>query len=177
MRSREIARRYAEALYELSSEEGCVERIDNDYRHVIEEMKPVPDLSRFLMHPLVPRSDKISLLEKAFPDISEYLQKMFSILICNGREGYFEMIYEEFERSRTSSEGTIQVKVTTAQDLSPSDRKHLSEHIAARIGSRVELIEDIDKDLIGGLRIELNGKVLDGSLRARLRKLKTVLEG
>jgi F-type H+-transporting ATPase subunit delta len=177
MRSQEIARRYAEALYNLSAEENCVEQIDNDYRHIVEEMKPIPNLSQFLTHPLVPREAKISFLREAFPNASFYIHNMLSILIRNGREDYISMIYDEFKELRGSLEGIVQVKITTAQELTPSDRNRLSAHLAQQIGGRVKLNEEVDRDLIGGLRIELKGKVLDGSLRARLNKLKTVIAG
>jgi F-type H+-transporting ATPase subunit delta len=177
VRSQEIARRYAEALYNLASEENCVERIDNDYGRIVEEMKPVTDMSRFLTHPLVARDAKVKLLKEAFPNVSEYLHNMFSVLVRNGREGYIGMIYDEFVKLRGSVEGIVPVKVTTAHELSIGEKERLTAHLADRLGSRVKLDEEIDKDLIGGLRIEVNGKVLDGSLRARLNKLKTVLAG
>ena len=177
MRSQQIARRYAEALYTLAVEENCVEAIDNDYRRVVEEIVDVPDFLRFLMHPLVVHSDKTALLREAFPDIAEYLHNMFSLLVRNGREGYIDMLYDEFERLRASEEGIVQVRVTTAQELTAKDRKRLSDHLAKKLGGRVRLDEQVDKNLIGGLRINIGGRVLDGSLRARLNELKTVLAG
>ncbi len=177
MRSQQIARRYAEALYTLAVEEDCVETIDNDYHRVVEEIMDVPDFMRFLTHPLVMHSDKVALLRKAFPNIAEYLHNMFSLLVRNGREAYIDMIYDEFERLRGSEEGIVQVRVTTAQELTAKDRKRLSLHLAKMLRGRVKLDEQIDSGLIGGLRVEVGGKVIDGTLRARLDELKTVLTG
>jgi len=177
MRSQGTARRYAEALYGLAVEENCVEAIDDDYRRVVEEINDVPDFLRFLTHPLVARDDKTALLREAFPNIAEYMHNMFSLLVRNGREGYIDMIYDEFKRLRESNEGIVQVRVTTAQELTAKDRKRLSDHLAKKLGGRVRLDEQVDKNLIGGLRIEVGGKVIDGSLRARLDELKTVLAG
>jgi len=162
MRSQGTARRYAEALYELAVEENCVEAIDNDYHRVVEEIKDVPDFLRFLTHPLVSHDDKRALLSEAFPNIAEYMHNMFSLLVRNGREGYIDMIYDEFKRLR---------------ELTAKDRKRLSDHLAKKLGGRVRLDEQVDKKLIGGLRIEVGGKVIDGSLRARLDELRTVLAG
>ena len=177
MKSQETARRYAEALYTLAVEEDCVETIARDYSRVVEEIRDVPDLIRFLTHPLVARDVKTSLLRRAFPDVSEYLHNLFAILVRNGREGYIGMIYDEFERLRASEEGLVQVRVMTAQKLTTNDRKRLSDHLQRSLGGKVRLDERIDESLIGGLRIEVDGKVIDGSLRARLDELKTVLAG
>jgi len=177
MKSQETARRYAEALYTLGVEENCVQEIDRDYHRVVDEMRDVPDFIRFLMHPLVAHDAKTSLLKSAFPDISQFLHNLFAILVKNGREGYIEMIYDEFERLRESEEGIVKVSVMTAKELSSQDRRRLSEHLAHTLGNEVRLDEHIDESLIGGLRIEVGGKVIDGSLRARLDELKTVLAG
>jgi len=177
MKSQETARRYAEALYGLAVEENCVEAIDDDYRRVVEEINDVRDFLRFLTHPLVSHNAKTGLLRKAFPDISEYLHNLFAILVRNGREGYINMIYAEFERMRGSAEGIVKVKVMTVQGLTEDDRKRLSDHLGKSLGGKVRLDEQIDESLIGGVRIEVEGKVLDGSLRARLDELRTVLAG
>jgi len=177
MRSQETARRYAEALYTLAIEEGCVKALDDDYRVVVEEIAAVTDFIRYLTHPLVAREDKISLLKRAFPDISAYLHNLFALLVRNGREAYIGMIYDEFERLRGDEEGIVKVLVTTAKELGGQDRQRLSEHLSHSLGKRVRLDERIDKNLLGGLRIEVDGKVIDGSLRARLDELKTVLAG
>ena len=177
MKSQETARRYAEALYTLAVEEDCVEAIDNDYHGVVKEIRDLPDVLRFLTHPLVERNAKITLLREAFPDISEYLHNLFAILVRNGREGYIDMIYDEFESMRGRAEGIALVQVTTAQRLTANDRKRLSDHLGKSLGGKVRLDEQIDENLIGGVRIEVGGKVLDGTLRARLDELKTVLTG
>lgn len=177
MKSQETARRYAEALYTLAVEEDCVESIDNDYRRIVEEIKDVPDVLRYLTHPLVARDAKTSFLREAFPDASEYLHNMFGLLVRNGREGYIDMIYDEFARLRSQQEGIVQVRVITAQKLSSQDRKQLALHLEKKLGGRVSLDEQVNESLIGGLRIEIGGKVIDGTLRARLDELKTVLIG
>ncbi len=177
MKSQEIARRYAEALYTLAVEEDCVEAIDNDYHGVVQEIKDLPDVLRFLTHPLVERNAKVTFLREAFPGISEYLHNLFAILVRNGREGYIDIIYDEFEGMRGSAEGIALVQVTTAQRLTAKDRKRLSDHLEKSLGGKVRLDEQIDENLIGGVRIEVGGKVLDGSLRARLDELKMVLTG
>jgi len=177
VRSREIARRYAEALYRLSYEEGCVDQIEGDYRRVLSEITEVPDFSRFLTHPLVSRERKNGLVEQSFPQILGYLRNLFTLLIRNGREDYLELIYEEFLTLRAEEEGIIRVKVATAQELSLEDRDGLVNRLAKALGGRVELEERLDPDLLGGVRIEVDGKVVDATLRAKLRGLRTLIEG
>ena len=177
MRSREIARRYAEALYKLAAEEALVDTIEEDYDQVLTEIEGVPDFDRFFTHPLVSRERKSELIDQVFPDLSAYLRNLFALLIRNGREGYLDLIYEEFRCLRSEEEGIIRVKVLTAKELSTKDRERLTDRLVKGLGERVKLEEEIDVSLIGGVRIEIGGKVLDGTLRTRLEGLRSFIEG
>ena len=177
MRSREISRRYAEALYKLAAEEALVDTIEEDYGRALTEIEGVPDFSRFFTHPLVSRDRKSELIDQAFPDLSEYLRNLFVLLIRNGREGYLDLIYEEFCSLRSEEEGIVRVKVLTAKELSAKDRERLTDRLAVGLGERIKLEEEVDANLIGGVRIDIGGKVLDGTLRTRLESLRSFIEG
>lgn len=177
MKSREIARRYAEALLRLAVEEDCIEVLETDYQRVLAEMSEVPDVERFLIHPLVPRANKNALIERVFGDTQEYLRNLFLLLVRNGREGYLSAIYEEFVTLRAEREGVVRVKVATAKTLTPEDRDRLMRRLAEVLGQGVALDETVQAGLLGGARIDVGGRVVDGTLLARLGELRRVLEG
>jgi F-type H+-transporting ATPase subunit delta len=177
MKSREIAQRYAEALHRLAVEEDSQAEIESDYQEVLAEIEGVPRLQFFLSHPLVPRENKRKLIDIAFPDICSYLRNLFYLLIRNGREGYLGLIYEEFLARRAEQEGRIQIGITTAQALSEQDRTRLENRLESLLGGTVSLKERVDPGLLGGVRLEMmGGRVIDGTLQARLNRLKTLLE-
>lgn len=177
MKSHEIARRYAEALYSLASEQRDVDQIESGYQQVVTDIVAVPEVSRFLAHPLVPREKKNRLIDQAFPELSVYLRNLMRLLIRNGREDYLGLIFEEFLSLRAEAEGVIRVQVVTAQEFSSEDRGRLADRLAKALGRRVKLVERLDSDLLGGVRLEVDGKVIDGTLRAKLEGLLAVLEG
>lgn len=177
MRSQAIAGRYAEALYSLAVEQDCVDEIETDYAVTLKDIEGIPEVASFMTHPLVPRSNKIEFLKKAFPDINAYLQNLFSLVVHNRRAGYINMIYDRFVALRAEAEGIVQVLVVSAQPLSVDDRQRLSEHLEKSLRQRVRLAESVDKKMLGGLRIEIEGKVVDGTLRAKLDNLRIALAG
>jgi len=156
---------------------ALVDTIEEDYSRVLTEIEGVPDFDRFFNHPLVSRDRKSELIDQAFPDLSEYLRNLFVLLIRNGREGYLDLIYEEFRSLRSEEEGIVRVKVLTAKELSAKDRERLMDRLAVGLGKRVQLEEEIDASLIGGVRLDIGGKVLDGTLRTRLESLRSFIEG
>jgi F-type H+-transporting ATPase subunit delta len=177
VRSLDIARRYAKALHSLAVEEDCVDEIETAYERVLAEMSEVPRTRQFLAHPLVPRNAKQAFFEQAFPGIPEHLHSLFLLLVRNAREAYVDLIYEELCALRREEEGTVHVRVETAHALSEGERKRLRSLLESGLGQAVKLEEVVDPSLLGGARIDVAGKVVDGTLRARLGRLRDVLAG
>lgn len=177
MKSLDIARRYAEALHSLAVEQDRVDEIETAYGRVVSEFGEVPEVGRFLAHPLVPRSAKRSLIEQAFPEIPDHLRGLFELLIRNAREGYIDLIYEELRALRREEEGAIHVRVETARALSDEERGKLEGLLSAGLHQTVKLEEVVDPSLLGGARVDVAGKIVDGTLQARLERLKGVLAG
>jgi len=176
VRSQEIARRYAAALYQISVEDSAVKAIEDELAVVAQSTSDEPEVRRFLAHPLVPRKTKSEFLAAAFPKTSVRMNHFLELLIRNRRETYLDLIYDEFVEIRTADEGMIQVIVTTAQMLSDEDRGRLSRRLEKALNRPVQLEERIDESMLGGARIEAAGHVMDGTIRARLRELRKQLE-
>lgn len=176
MRSQEIARRYAAALYQVSVEDAAVKAIEDELAAIAQSTSDEPEVRRFLAHPLVPRKTKSKFLAVAFSETSDRMKHFLELLIRNRRETYLDLIYDEFVEIRTADEGMIQVIVTTAQMLSDEDRGRLSERLEKALNRPVQLEERIDESMLGGARIEAAGHVMDGTIRARLRELRKQLE-
>jgi F-type H+-transporting ATPase subunit delta len=176
VRSQEVARRYAIALYQLAAEQEAVGSTEDELRAVVDETTRTREISRYLAHPLVSRERKTEFVRVVFPDLSERMRNLFALLIRNRREAYLDLIYTEFLAARAEAEGLVPVCVTTARPLNDEERDRLTANLARALKQRVRLEERIDERLLGGVRIETDGRVIDGSLRARLDRLRARLE-
>ena len=176
MRSQEIARRYAAALYQVSVEDAAVKTIESELAAVAVGTSDGSEIRRFLAHPLVPKETKSEFLAIAFPATSDRMRNFLELLIHNRRETYLDLVYDEFVDIRTAAEGMIQVIVTTAQALPDDDRSRLVERLEKALNRPVKLEEFIDESMLGGARIEAAGHVMDGTIRARLGELRKQLE-
>jgi len=177
VRSREVARRYADALYGVAAEAGAVDEIEEGLRTLIEEIESVPEMMQFLMHPLATREEKTALVDRAFPEASPVLRNLLAVVIKNRREGYLDLIYREYLTSRAAAERIAAVRVVTARPLDDAERRRISERLARALGRAVRVHEVVDERLIGGARIEWEGKIVDGTLLARLGRLRDALGG
>jgi F-type H+-transporting ATPase subunit delta len=176
VRSQEVARRYAIALYQLAAEHDEAQLAEEELRAVVDETTQTREISRYLAHPLVSRERKTEFVRAVFPDLSERMRNLFGLLIRNRREAYLDLIYAEFLAARAEAEGMVPVRVTTARPLGADERDRLTSNLERALKQRVRLEERIDEGLLGGARIETDGRVIDGSLRARLERLRARLE-
>jgi F-type H+-transporting ATPase subunit delta len=176
VRSQEVARRYAIALYQLAAEQDAVDATREELRAVVEEVSGNREIERYLAHPLVSRERKNDFVDRVFPDLSGRMRNLFGLLIRNRREAYVDLIYQEFLDARAEAEGLIPVSVATAHALSDEQRDRLTANLEEVLKQRVHLTERVDEGLLGGARIETDGRVIDGSLRARLEGLRARLE-
>lgn len=176
MRSQEIARRYAAALYQVSVEDSIVTEIEDELAAVAIGTSDGSEVRRFLAHPLVPREKKSEFLAAAFPDTSDRMRNFLELLIRNRRETYLDLIHAAFVDIRTEAQGMVQVAVTTAETLQEDDRTRLVKRLESALGRPVNLEEIVDERMLGGARIEAAGHVLDGTIRARLSELRKQLE-
>jgi F-type H+-transporting ATPase subunit delta len=176
VRSREIARRYAEAVYSVAAEEKKTDALQDELGRVNTLMEEIPDFRRLFQHPLASKEQKLDLLEAAFPDLSGTLHNALRVLVHNRREAYLDLILEEFLAVRAEAEGVVRVRVVTAKPLSLEEKGRLADRLERALGRRVTLDEVVEPGLLAGVRIETEGKVFDGTLRARLDGLQQVLE-
>ena len=86
MRSQEIARRYAAALYQVSAEDDTVQEIDDELAALATGTSDGEEVRRFLAHPLIPRERKSLFLEEAFPETTNRMKTFLELVIHNRRE-------------------------------------------------------------------------------------------
>ena len=177
MRSTEVARRYADALYELAAETNELDRVRDAFRDVVRNVRETPQLAQVLAHPMVLRENKIAIIDDVFPEVPGVLGNLLRLVIRNRRETYLDLIYDEFLAAEAEAQGIARVRVTTATELSGEDRSRLIERLTETLGRQVSLEEHVNEGLLGGARLETDGKVIDGTLKARLDRLRSLLGG
>ena len=98
------------------------------------------------------------------------------VLAENGRLGLLPEIHEQFDALRNEREGVIEAEVISAFELSKPQLADLVERLEKKTGKKVKAKVQLDKELIGGVKVVMGDKVIDGSARAQLGALETALK-
>jgi F-type H+-transporting ATPase subunit delta len=158
VRSRDVARKIAEDLYALAAEEKTTDALERELRQIAAS---TDETSRS-------EGRAAQLVKTAFPDASDGFRHLMGLLVR-------DLVLGEFLSVRAEAEGIARVRVVTAQPLSDDERKHLTEKLEHALKVRVKLEENVDPAVLAGARIEIEGRTLDGTLKARLDQLHRTL--
>jgi F-type H+-transporting ATPase subunit delta len=106
-------------------------------------------------------------------EVNEVIENFFQILITNNDTSKLNQIIEHFEKIWNKRQGIVEARVVSANKLSNKIVKLLNSYIAKLSGAKkVKIEERIDKNVLGGVVIKYEDKILDGSLKNRLDELK-----
>ncbi len=174
MKESRVASRYAKSLIDLSIEQGLLESVSDDMsliRAVVDENR---DLKLMIDSPIVNADKKQKVLNQIFADkIGEITLKFIGILVTKNRVHLVDDVAEEFENQYRISKDIVSAEVISALPLTDDMREKVLS-IVKTLDSRpsVDLVEKVDKDIIGGMIVRVGDKQLDYSVIGRLEKYR-----
>ena len=174
------ARLYGGSLYDLAAEEGLTDVLMQQTEEVRKLFQENPDYVKLLMEPSIPKKERTDLIETAFGAQAErYLVNFLKLLCEKGIIGEFSGCCQEFVRRYNADHNIAEAVVTSAVTLSQEQMKALKDKLEKVSKKQIHLVQIKDSSVIGGLRVELEGKQLDGTVQGRLsglsRKMKEAM--
>lgn len=175
--SHAAARVYAEALLDIGLKEKAVGKIYDDLHAVHAAVRGLdPDLQAFFNLPQFRRDDKREIINKAFEGkVGRPVLGLLHILIAKRREPLLDNVVAEFDRYRDRHEGRVKARVTTARKLDKDLTDELREALEQQTGKSIDLHEQIDPEVLSGIRVNLGDAVLDGTIRRGLQDMRRSL--
>lgn len=168
-----VAGRYAQALFESAKADGQRDETLEQVRLLARLLTDVPDLRQFMLNPDVDPPQKVGVLDRALRGSWSPLVRAFTELVVRAaRAESFAGIAEAFQVLADQDAGRIWVTVLSAHPLERPQVERLREAIARREAKQVEIVAEIDPELIGGLQVRLEHRVIDGSVQRQLADLR-----
>lgn len=172
-----IARPYAEAVFRLADAAGklaewsamlsALAQVAADDR--MRDATADPNLSAAKVAGLF-----ISILSGR---LSGECENLVRVLAENHRLGLLAEIRGQYEALRNEREGVVEASIQSAFELDPAQLSDLTARLEKHTGRKVRVQVNVDKELIGGVRILIGDQVIDASARAQLAALEGALKG
>lgn len=171
----ELSKVYGGALFDLSAEENISEEILSQFKVLNECFAQNPDFAKILDAPNIKKEEKLKMLDECFADkINERLLSFIKILCEKGIAGYFADAYKEFCRRYNTANNIMDITAVSAAALNEKQMQSLMDKLNSMYsGKTINLSVKVEPQLIGGMRLELEGKQLDGSVKANLAGIKS----
>jgi F-type H+-transporting ATPase subunit delta len=168
-----IAHRYARALFQAALDAGALDEVSGDVEGLLDLASRVPRLREFLLSPQVSAEDKHALVKRALEGRAHGLFVDFLLLLIDKKRIVYMLdIAEAYRDVYRKHKGMATVKAITAVPLDEGQRRRLLGILEERTHKVISLTQVVDPDILGGMILMIDDKVLDGSVRHQLERLR-----
>jgi F-type H+-transporting ATPase subunit delta len=168
----EIARVYAEALFEVAKDKGRLDEIREQLGQFAEALDGNREMQVFFFSPYLSSAEKREGIEKGITGADEEFVNFLTLLTEKHRMPLIFRIRRQFDELWKKENRRIDVTVTSAVELDKGLVKRLGKEIESQTGQRVDLNSRIDEEILGGIVLQVGNMVLDASIRNRLERLR-----
>lgn len=164
---------YAQALYDVASEKGVADEVEEDMKSIKAILKTNKKFRDILYHPSVAKSDKKKIIDRTFgPQCSKWVRNLLFVLIDKRRERLLDYLTDMLTVVASRIKGIEHITVQTAIALTDSKRNELKKNLEKLTKKKVKLEVKVDKNIIGGMIISMGNRIIDGSVTNHLKNLK-----
>jgi len=171
-----LAARYAKALFALAVEKKAAEAVITDLESLSVGFEEGEGLSLLAKNPLLSRKQAEKIVVQALQKARshELVIAFVKTLACNRRLGLLPYITQAFAHLLQEKKDIIDVQVITATELSKKQKDEITKVLTKALGKKIVLQEKIDSTLLGGAVFGIGSKMLDGSLKGRIERMRVL---
>ena len=172
--STETSERYSRALFEVAKESGDLEKVETDIKGFKSLLENSPELKNFFSNPTQSIHNQNNVNNLLFEKLSfsKNLKNFFSLLIEKRRIFFISKIIDSFLKLCSRKRGELKASLISSRELSESELESISKDLSSSLGSIIKFDYKIDKELIGGLKIQLGSFMIDTSIKNKLKKFE-----
>jgi F-type H+-transporting ATPase subunit delta len=170
------AAEYGKALFLLAKEEGLCDKIKTEAEAIGILLSENPKYITLLDTPALPTEEKNLLLDKAFGGFHEYLLNFMKILTSKRAMYLFSRAISAYKDAYEEDNNILNAYAVTAVPLSKQQLDALCAKLCKITGKNVLLQNRVDTTLVGGIRLQFDGKQLDATVQTQLASLKKSLK-
>ncbi len=172
MSEEQVARVYAQALFDAAREAGVVEPVRRELGDFVAALAASEALRHVLADPQLELSAKLRVLGEIMSGGQPLLANALRLMLERGRFGAVVELDQAYDGLAVVEEGVVEVEVVSAAELSPETEKKIAARVEEATGRRVEMARRVDPSILGGLVLRIGDVIVDGSVKARIRQLR-----
>ena len=173
----EVATTYGQAMYDLARDEGLAKDLLGELTALNESLGREPGFVQLLSTPNIPKEEHVRILDDSFRGkLHPYVLNFLKLLTEKGYMRHFSGCCQVYRQQYNRDNGIVPVTAYTAIPLSSELRRKLTAKLSTVTGKTIELDCRIDPETLGGVRLDFDGKQVDGTVRRRLEDIRGLLK-
>ena len=172
----EVGNAYGEGLYDLAKSEGLTDEILGQLSALDESFRQEPEFLRLLQSAKLSKQDRCDVIDSSFRGkLHPYVVNFLKILTEKNYARHFSDCAAAYRRHYNLDNGILPVSAVTAVALTKEQADKLSAKLSALTGKKIDLTNRVDPGILGGVRLDYDGKRLDDTISHRLEAIRGVL--
>ena len=173
----QIGSTYAQALYSLIKDEGDTGSVLQQLTALEESFRAEPDFLRLLDTPNLSKDQRCRILDDSFRGrIDPYVLNFLKLLTEKGYIRRFSDCCQAYREQYNEDNGILPVCAVTAVPLNETQTAKLTAKLTKITGKTVQLTNRVEPDCMGGVRLDYDGKRVDGTVQGRLDAIRSLLK-
>ncbi len=167
-----VAKRYSEALFEAGIELDKLNEFNSEIKFVSDVFEEHPKLRTIFEHPKLSKVEKKIMLDKLFKErVSTEILNLCYIMVDKGRSKYIKFVSEEYNKLANKKQGIVEARAITAIAMTDEEKSNLQITLSKKLDKKVTLSNIVDSAVVGGVIVEVEGKLIDGSIKGKLNDI------
>lgn len=176
MANETLARRYAQAIFDLATDGGKVAEVGRDLRMASTAIAEDPAVNRFFGSPVVDRTEKQKILIDGFSGkVEELALHALLLLVRKRRERILGEIVTQYEALEQAARGAEPLTIVSARELPQNELAFMVSRLSKIYGKQFDVQQQVDPSLLGGVRIQMGDTAIDGTVAGKLDELSRAL--
>lgn len=173
MKNQKLAKRYASSLLDLAMEHNKLDTVLSDMQYIGRVIDESRELEVILKSPVIKEFQKIKILQLIFGERIDILtNKFIELLIKNSRETHLQEVVSSFINLYNIQKDIKTAYITTATPLDNKNLSILKEITQLIKADVVNIVEKVDKQIIGGFILNVDDYQIDASVLSKLKELE-----
>lgn len=171
-----ISERYAVALFDIAVEKNCVDSYEEQVRLVLNALESDAEFIKVLEHPQLAGEEKLDMLKRVFGQyVAEDVIGLLSVVLRKNREAELCSILSTFIEKVREYKRITTARVESAVALDKDKLELIKQRLEKNLNKQVEIEALVVPELIGGLKISVDGHIIDGTVSKHIKTLKKQL--
>src|SRR5690625_1336236 len=168
-----VAKRYADALFQLANEKGVAVDIYEQLPVVKEVFETNDQLVALINNPRITITQKMDLINDTFNQVHPFILNTLKLLAQRQRLNSVLAVIDEFVRFFNEANGIAVVNIESVRELSIDEQQNLENMFKKQLNkSKVVIKNEIDPSIIGGIKARVGNTIYDGSIKGKLNRLE-----